>query len=29
MTIPNTLAALPKSQYATVFEDVSGKNFEL
>jgi hypothetical protein len=25
-TIPNTLAAEPKSQYATVFEEVSGKN---
>jgi hypothetical protein len=25
-TIPNTLAAEPKSQYATMFEEVSGKN---
>ena len=25
-TMPNTLAALPNNQYATPFEDVSGKN---
>jgi hypothetical protein len=27
--MPKTLAALPSSQYATPFEDVSGKNFLL
>lgn len=26
-TIPKTLAALPSSQYATLFSDVSGKYF--
>jgi hypothetical protein len=29
ITIPNTDAALPNSQYATLFEVVSGKNFLL
>lgn len=28
-TIPKTLAALPSSQYATLFSDVSGKYFAL
>lgn len=28
-TIPKTLAADPRSQYATVFEEVSGKNLAL